>query len=351
MNSVRSTNFLSGNPTSDKATALVEKFLEPNTEQCWLLYNTGSYLAKGMFAEIEHICVHDLWQDHWECEKSDFSSFHGWNQEDRFLFPPTHALLRADKSTEMNFKAMSQIFSKCAIDTLLIYGENNLGIKGLQKKIGREFSECECLTVGNNSRILEVKRPESLPIQSLSKTVSYHLAAEETVEIQSVPGIFGHGKIDKGTQLLLENLPDLANQKVIDIGCGAGPIAKAALQLGAKLVSATDSSAIAIEQTEQNLRDFEEDRLDIFPAFLAGKPAKGPYDVVLTNPPFHQQKERRLDFPNAWAKKCSQVLRYKGQLFLVANKFLPYEEALAPHFHFVEVLTEDKEFVVFRAVK
>jgi pseudouridine synthase len=52
------------------------------------------------------------------------------------------------------------------------------------------------------------------------------------------------------------------------------------------------------------------------------------FDVVVTNPPFHVGKATDLDVPQQFIADAHAVLANGGRLFLVANRTLPYEQAI-----------------------
>ncbi len=45
-----------------------------------------------------------------------------------------------------------------------------------------------------------------------------------TLTVASLPGVFSQKKLDVGTALLLNNLPEVMQGKVLDFGCGAGGV-------------------------------------------------------------------------------------------------------------------------------
>jgi 23S rRNA (guanine1835-N2)-methyltransferase len=49
-------------------------------------------------------------------------------------------------------------------------------------------------------------------------------------------------------------------------------------------------------------------------------------DLVICNPPFHQQQRVNLDSGFAFIEDSFRVLKEGGQLFLVANRYLGYEK-------------------------
>jgi ribosomal protein L11 methylase PrmA len=74
---------------------------------------------------------------------------------------------------------------------------------------------------------------------------------QSQLKLVSLPGVFGHGKLDEGTKLLLEHLPKLSGSG-LDFGCGCGVIALSLATQSTLKVSGLDVSAYAIESCRLN---------------------------------------------------------------------------------------------------
>ncbi|MCG6658654.1 methyltransferase [Halomonas campisalis] len=175
---------------------------------------------------------------------------------------------------------------------------------------------------------------------------------ETWLTLASHPGVFGHGKLDDGTRLLLETLPEAlppGEGDVLDMGCGDGILAAWLARRG-QAVTAVDVSAFAVEATRRTLAA---NRLagealasDVYSA-LGGRA----FDAIVSNPPFHQ--ERAIDYgpTGRLIREAPAHLRPGGRLILVANAFLPYPDLLEGAFGGFEILADDRRFRVYRAIK
>ena len=74
-----------------------------------------------------------------------------------------------------------------------------------------------------------------------------------------------------------------------------------------------------------------------------------PCDAVIANPPFHQGRAAEPDLGAAFIAAAARILKPSGQLFLVANRQLPYEAVLAIAFREWEKLSEDGTYKVMHA--
>ena len=170
------------------------------------------------------------------------------------------------------------------------------------------------------------------------------------LEIVSYPGVFSHGRLDEGTRLLLElmaahRLPGPGS--MIDMGCGAGVISASLASQGWK-VQAVDVSACAVAATTASLvRNGLQGRViggDLF------SPISGRVDMIVTNPPFHDRRQRTTDITRRLIAEAPAYLNKEGEMWLVANRELPYAQWLDEAFSHVQVAGETTRFRVYWAV-
>lgn len=151
--------------------------------------------------------------------------------------------------------------------------------------------------------------------------------------LQGMVGAFAGDKLDAGTALLLRVLAsEGAPRRLLDLGCGTGVLARAALAWGAEEVLAVDDDLAAVRASSANLAGFAGARVvhaDLLTP-TAGSIGELGMDAVWCNPPFHvgRQVEERLS--DAFVAAAFTALRPGGVLTLVANRALRYEERLAP---------------------
>ena len=75
------------------------------------------------------------------------------------------------------------------------------------------------------------------------------------------------------------------------------------------------------------------------------------FDLVVTNPPFHVGKQTELSVPMQFIEDAWEVLAPGGQLFLVANRTLPYETPIRRRFGNVLMVHDGRRFKVLTANK
>lgn len=175
------------------------------------------------------------------------------------------------------------------------------------------------------------------------------------------PGVHAAGRLDPGTAQILAHLdlPDLeTGATVVDLGCGDGIVGLAVARAHPDVtIVGVDESHLAVASAEltfrRNLgaqhgaRFHVADVLEVGP----GRPVLAPssVDLVVVNPPFHQ--DRAVGDETAWRMftQAREVLRPGGELRVVGNRHLAHHAKLSRLFGASDVLSSDPRFVVCRA--
>ncbi|HLR58320.1 MAG TPA: methyltransferase [Beutenbergiaceae bacterium] len=133
-------------------------------------------------------------------------------------------------------------------------------------------------------------------------------------------GVFSGEKVDPGTKVLLELVPDPAGAgTAVDVGCGWGPITMAlASALPEARVIGVDVNPRAVELTRENLaRNGLAGEAHLVEDLLGAEPDLT-CDLIWSNPPIRVGKSVLHDIMRTWLPRLSPG----GVAYLVVNKNL-----------------------------
>ena len=230
--------------------------------------------------------------------------------------------------------------------SLYFVTSKNEGAKRYEKQAKALFGELDVLAKQGGWRLARARK-------RLSEAREVELvdfeAAGLTLSVE--PGVYAAGKLDPGTAVLLEtfDFESLAGKRVLDLGCGYGLLALKASLAGAT-VTALDDDLTAVRSTHRNAKTYGLDLRCLHSDVTSELHPTDTFDAVVMNPPFHVGKGVRLELPRAFIAAAHKHLVPGGELVLVANKALAYEELVA-QFAYWETLEIGERFKVLRGLK
>jgi 16S rRNA G1207 methylase RsmC len=164
--------------------------------------------------------------------------------------------------------------------------------------------------------------------------------------------LFSREKLDIGTRFFLEHIPRGYHKKILDLGCANGIIGIKAKQLNpeAKIIF-SDESWMAIKSAKENYRNYFNDEADFFWTNCFEDHSVKDIDLVLNNPPFHQQNTIG-DFI-AWEmfKDSFEVLQQGGYLLVIGNSHLGYQVKMKKIFGKSKIIATNQKFMICEARK
>jgi len=146
----------------------------------------------------------------------------------------------------------------------------------------------------------------------------------DTYDISTLAGIFSGDRLDKGTAVLLDAyrsgkliLPEHLQGDVLDLGCGAGPLALVlARHYGAARIWAVDVNDQAVQACRHNA--FANKCPNVVATSPDGIPSEATFSILWSNPPIRIGKEQLQTLTLEWLTRLAP----DGVAHIVMNKNL-----------------------------
>jgi 16S rRNA (guanine1207-N2)-methyltransferase len=264
----------------------------------------------------------------------------------------TAAVLFLPKARELSAYLLDALASQLKGRNLFLVGEKRGGIEGAARQLGA-FGRARKLDSARHCQLwqVEVEQAPALPdLDSLGQRFTLDVQGAAPLEVVSLPGVFSHGRLDRGTRLLLDQLEGLKPSHLLDFGCGAGVLgAVLKRRYPQATVMLLDVDAFAIASARLTLAanglDAElicADGIDAAPNGLS---------AIISNPPFHTGVHTDYRASQALLERAVQHLAPGGEIRLVANSFLRYQPLIEAHLRDCTVMAEGNGFKVYRAIR
>jgi len=252
------------------------------------------------------------------------------------------------------------------------------GVKGAVAYARELFGRCGVVRQKKGYHVALAVRPARLqPLPPVDGYVTRTITLDDVeTTLVSKPGVFAWDRLDAGSEALVDAMEIGPHDCVLDLGCGTGlaglAAARRAVYLpspcrgGAGQVVLVDADARAVESARRTLEansiaNAEVLLSDCGSAVLSAGLRQAQsgrsrqrfgrrFDVVITNPPFHQGVGVDYEVACQFVRDAARVLRRDGRLFLVANRFLRYGDLIRDTFGNVATAYADNRYHVLTAV-
>ncbi len=161
------------------------------------------------------------------------------------------------------------------------------------------------------------------------------------------PGVFSADGIDPASALLAAAVPIKVGRVVVDLGAGWGYLSSQIVSRKAiETLHLVEADHTALECAKLNVTD---PRAQFHWADATQFKPGSRVDTVIMNPPFHTGRKAEPNLGVAFIKASAKMLGPAGQLWMVANRHLPYEASLKELFATVEEVGGDGRFKILHA--
>jgi len=259
------------------------------------------------------------------------------------------AVVFLPKSKDLTDYLLNAVAARLPGKELYLVGEKKGGIESAAKQLN-PFGKPRKLDNARHCQLWLVtvaNAPEPVELESLAQVFEVPLA-EGPLKVVSLPGVFSHGRLDRGTALLLEHLDKLPSGHLLDFGCGAGVLGAAVKRrYPHNTVTMLDVDAFAAASSRLTLAAngleaevLTGDGIDAAPMNL---------NAILSNPPFHVVLYNDSAATENLLRKAAKHLAKGGELRLVANSFLKYQPLIEEHLGVCAIKAEGQGFRIYRA--
>lgn len=198
-------------------------------------------------------------------------------------------------------------------------------------------------TTDNNLVPVKTPYPKKYILEGTNYTIYNHA------------NVFSRESLDIGTRFFLQHIPCSEKYKVIiDLGCGNGVVGLIAAERNPDaIVQFYDESFMAVESAKAGFNAaFAEQRKGLFQVndCLSGI-EKNSADLILNNPPFHQNNAIGDEVAWQMFKQSRDVLKQNGELWVIGNRHLAYHIKLKKLFGNCKTIASNKKFVILTSVK
>ena len=263
-------------------------------------------------------------------------------------------LPKSHEAFDMILHAISTVINDKG--TIIVYGLNDEGIKGAQKKMAEFFGNNEICGFKKRVRIIsskitkkeveEIKKSlEDFKSTSLLSYTPPNTDTSISLNMIFYPGMFASGQLDAGTKILLDHtLSSIQKDSyILDYGSGSGIIAHILNELYPKItIDLLDRDIISLVAAAEN---FPQHNNMINADSLTS--CNNKYDLIISNPPIHTEKEEHYRTLYQLIANVPHYLKEGGKLILVAQSRINLQEKFINAGMSSHIIAENSRFKVW----
>lgn len=217
----------------------------------------------------------------------------------------------------------------------------------------RYCDQVEVSLAQKKSRLLQAR--SRAVVMDDEQFVSRWAVPELDLSLVHYAGVFARNQLDIGARFLLEHLPPSGASSVIDLGCGNGVLGIGYARISpASPITWVDESFLAVASARANIAANLDADSSHYQALVDDCLSQQPdqsSDLILCNPPFHQEHAVTSHIAIQMFTDARRVLRQGGELRVVANRHLAYHQPLKHLFGTVRQIAANPKFVILSVKK
>jgi len=256
------------------------------------------------------------------------------------------ALIKIPKSLDLFRLQLAQLHDSISVNGQIICGFMTKYFSKQYIAIASEFFEdCTQSRAWKKSRILILKGKKKVEKNRLINEIPF----SDTKIFKQHFGVFSAKNIDHASQFFIENMDvRLDHNKIMDLGSGNGVLAYAVqLEKPNSEIHLLDDSLLAIESSKMNI---EGENIHFHYKDSLADFENQSFDLIISNPPFHFEHETNIEVALDLFKEVKRCLKKGGSFQMVTSNHLNSKTHLYKLFHKVNIVAEDKKFVVYNCI-
>jgi 16S rRNA (guanine1207-N2)-methyltransferase len=248
------------------------------------------------------------------------------------------AVVFAARAKALTFELLARACARVGPGApVIVDGAKADGIDSVLKRLRREVGVGEVYAKAHG-KCFAFEAPAEVP-------ADWPGASAEAEGFRTAPGVFSADGIDPGSRLLAGHMGGLTG-RVCDLGAGWGYLsARALAEDGVTECHLVEAEHAALACARVNVPDPRAR----FHWADATRFEGGPFDTVISNPPFHVSRKADPELGRAFLAAAARLMAPRGRFLMVANRHLPYEAALNAAFGEVTVLEDAQGYKVIAA--
>jgi 16S rRNA (guanine1207-N2)-methyltransferase len=228
---------------------------------------------------------------------------------------------------------------------------NTLGAKTGEKILAELAGETQSLSK-HKCRAFWAVKTKDWNAQLAEEWIAFDAPQEvDDGALWSRPGLFSWDRVDAGSELLADSIPEWVRGRGADFGAGQGYLAREVLTNCPHVESMTlfEAEYRALACQQKNLEGFS--NWTAHWADVTKNAPKAEFDFAVMNPPFHAGRADSTSLGQDFIRAAADALKTGGTLWLVANRHLPYESVLSECFKSHEMLEDEGGYKIIKAEK
>lgn len=263
-------------------------------------------------------------------------------------------LIKVPKTLALLEAQLLQLRSHISENTqIIVAGMVKILTPSVWNLVARIIGETKTSLAQKKARLIFTTFNPNLPAPQNPYPIRYILEHTD-YEITNHANVFSREKLDIGTRFFLEHLPYSENfRDIIDLGCGNGIVGLIAAEKNPTAqIHFVDESFMAMASAQDNFeRAFKHRTAQFHVGDCLTEFASNSADLVLCNPPFHQQHVIGDFIAQTMFQQAHSVLRNGGELWVIGNRHLNYGVSLARLFgkQNVKLVAQNSKFMIWVA--